>query len=221
MTFERLNKLAAIVNAKKYLEVGVQQGLTFNKVTVDYKVAVDPFFRFDYKKIGSEKCIFYEKTSDDFFINDIGVEKFDLIFLDGLHTYDQTLRDFILSLTCSHDKTVWLIDDVAPTGYLSACPNSNFYKAARRLVKQPSWMGDVFKVIYTIHDFFPQFNYATFPEHGQTVIWKETRKEFNPKWNSVRRISEMNYFDFKKYRNPYLKIMSEEQVFEIIKRVYI
>jgi len=217
MTFERLNKIGKILRAKKYLEIGVQQGLTFAKIDLPFKVAVDPLFRFDYKKMSNQETLFFEKPSDSFFLNDLKDEKFDLIFLDGLHTYEQTLRDFIFSLTRSHDNTVWLIDDVAPSGYLAACANNTINKIARKTFGQPSWMGDVFKLVYTIHDFFPQYNYLTFPEHAQTIVWKEIRKDFKPKWNSLSKISKMNYFHFKKYSQEFLHYSSDELIFTRLK----
>jgi hypothetical protein len=44
--FERLNALAKITSASTYLEIGVAKGATFTRVTVPYKVGVDPKFQF-------------------------------------------------------------------------------------------------------------------------------------------------------------------------------
>src|ERR1700722_10471821 len=88
----RINRIAKHIAARSYLEVGVARGLTFNQLAFERKVAVDPAFRFDvadYKKEGVEFC---QETSDRFFSRQDVLRKFDLIFLDGLHTFQQTFR---------------------------------------------------------------------------------------------------------------------------------
>src|SRR4051812_7282923 len=107
--FERLNALAKIISASTYLEIGVAKGETFTRVDVPYKVGVDPKFRFNTSECSDENVIFYEVTSDLFF-SELASEHgpFDLIFLDGLHTFKQTFQDFCASIRYSHANTVWL-----------------------------------------------------------------------------------------------------------------
>ena len=62
----RLNKLAEINSSSRYLEIGVFKGVTFNKVNVPFKVAVDPEFKFNVNDCKDTKTIFHEKSSDDF-----------------------------------------------------------------------------------------------------------------------------------------------------------
>jgi hypothetical protein len=65
--FERLNALADINSASKYLEIGVSSGGTFIRVKVPQKIAVYPCFRNDvHKKYANENSIFYEITSNSF-----------------------------------------------------------------------------------------------------------------------------------------------------------
>lgn len=202
--FERLNALARLNFAKSYLEIGVANGSTFHLVEVPYKVGVDPKFQFNVCEHASQRTIFHETTSDVFFSTLASRHgKFDLIYLDGLHTFDQTFRDFCSSIKRSHANTIWLIDDTLPTSWWAANRSQRVARGIRRLLrrKDPSWMGDVFKVVFAIHDFFPQFNYLTFPGHGQTVVWLETRKKFAPRWNSLGKISRFGYRDFQKFRD--------------------
>ena len=63
-------------------------------------------------------------------------------------------------------------------------------------------MGDVFKIVLAIHDFFPQFDYRTFPGHGQTVVFHKTRKDFSPKINCLHKVSRLKYSDFQKQKDP-------------------
>lgn len=123
-TAERINEIASKISLQSYLEIGVQEGITFNKIhKIPYKVAVDPVFRLEYKKYESENVKFFETTSDIFFqTNEI---KFDIIFLDGLHEFKQTLRDFINALEFSHEKTIIIIDDVYPNDIYSSLVGKN------------------------------------------------------------------------------------------------
>ena len=47
-------------------------------------------------------------TSDKFFKDN---EKFDIIFIDGLHTFEQTIKDIDNSIKFLRDKGVILIHD--------------------------------------------------------------------------------------------------------------
>lgn len=197
--FERLNALVQVNGASKYLEIGVDSGRTFTKVEAPYKVGVDPNFKFDTSRYADSNTRFHDVTSDDFFAKHASMHgAFDLIYLDGLHTFEQTFRDFCASLTFAHSRTIWLIDDTNPTGILAMNPDYRLAYRLRRLlrIKDRRWMGDIFKVVFAIRDFFPQFSYATFPEHGQTVVWYGTRENFEPKWNSLKKISNLGYRDF-------------------------
>jgi len=217
---ERINALAGINSASKYLEVGVWRGATFTQVNVPYKVAVDRRFQFDFHGYANDHTIFHEVVSDYFFTNLASQHgKFDLIFLDGLHTFEQTFRDFCVSLKFSHANTLWLIDDTVPSSLLAANPNDQVTERIRRLfhIKDYRWMGDVYKVIFAIHDFFPQFSWATFNGHGQTVIWLETRKNFTPTWNSLKKISLLGYRNFLEFKESHMSIMDDYKVLDLIK----
>ena len=99
---DRLNALAAAISARSYLEIGVSRGSTFNRVNIARKVAVDPVFRFDTAADAAPGVAFHRVPSDAFFSRrDPARPRFDLIYLDGLHTFEQTFRDFCASLACA------------------------------------------------------------------------------------------------------------------------
>ena len=139
----RLNALAAMTASMSYLEIGVQQGETFFEVDVSKKVGVDPSFTFDTVERGTDDCTFHEVTSDRYF-SAIAEDdtSFDLIFLDGLHTFDQTIRDFCASLSCSHAQTIWLIDDTSPTSRLAAHPNLKVTRFGPQETADSRWTVD-------------------------------------------------------------------------------
>ena len=78
-------------------------------------------------------------------------------------------------------------------------------------------MGDVFKVVVAIHDFFPQFSFATFPDHGQTVVWNQWREDFQPLWNSLETITRLDYSEFVKLKGTLFKAEPYDEIFKIIK----
>lgn len=166
-----------------YLEVGVSKGLTFHSVTAHKKIAVDPKFIFDVHEAkrlsGAEHTEYHEVTSDHYFGNVARAdEKFHVIFLDGLHTFEQTLRDLINALNCIHADGIIIIDDVLPTSYHASLPDQRISVAVRSHLKDndPSWMGDVYKLVFFVQSFFQQHSYATTSDnHGQLVIWPERR----------------------------------------------
>ncbi len=47
---DRINRLAAINGAQRYLEIGVAEGYTFMDVKIAHKTGIDPNFLFDYTK---------------------------------------------------------------------------------------------------------------------------------------------------------------------------
>jgi hypothetical protein len=201
----RINVLLERLACKKYLEVGVAEGSTFFAVsTAVDKTAVDPRFRFDAAPLKNATTHFFEMPSDDYFTALPRGTQFDLMFIDGLHTFEQTFRDFCNSLSCCHPRTAWIIDDTLPNDIYSAWPQQT---EAVNLRKEEhggndmSWHGDVFKLVFAIHDFFPMFSYATINTEGnpQTLVWHEPRKGFKPLYNSLDAISRMSYFDLKKH----------------------
>lgn len=104
---ERLNIIQTVVEmtrAKTYLEIGVASGAVFFRVKARSKIAVDPRFEFStmkqirylIKNPWNVTNKYYEMTSDEYFQNEgANVERrgLDVAFVDGLHTFEQSLRD--------------------------------------------------------------------------------------------------------------------------------
>jgi len=202
----------------------VNDGGTFLAVDVPKKIAVDPEFRFHTQDYSNELTLFYQVISDKYFAKIASpLDQFDLIYLDGLHTFEQTFRDFCASLAHSRAKTIWVIDDVNPTSWAAASrrPRKLSVRIARRIFRDRlAWMGDVFKVVFAIHDFFPQFSYATFCGHGQTVVWQQSREQFSPTWNSLEKITRLSYWEFLNFRESHMEIMEEEEVIARIEEAF-
>ena len=220
---DRLNQLAWINQSSNYLEIGVFKGITFNAINIKNKVAVDPKVRFNTKKYATDNVVFLEVTSDDFFRNyATKFNRFDLIYLDDVHTFEQTFRDFCASVSLANTNTIWLINNTYPGSYAQAQLSYQHCAKLKQIAQEKggAWMGDVFKVVAAIHDFFPQFSFATFPDHGQTVIWNQWREDFQPLWNSLETISRLEYLDFVELQETLFKRKPYEQIFASIKSAF-
>ena len=110
----------------KYLEIGVDDNDVFNSVplSLENKYGVDSI------KGGN-----FRMTSDDFFKKNSQI-KFDVIFIDGLHEYEQCQRDCLNSIKSLNENGIILFHDFLP--------RSTFEENVPR--KQSSWTGDVWKV---------------------------------------------------------------------------
>ncbi|HEY1880828.1 MAG TPA: class I SAM-dependent methyltransferase [Caulobacteraceae bacterium] len=77
--------LIQATGARSYLEIGCAENLLFDTVQADRKVGVDPV------QGGTHRM-----TSDTFFA--ANEETFEVVFIDGLHLYDQVRRDVASAL---------------------------------------------------------------------------------------------------------------------------
>lgn len=103
---DKLDIIQFLINknkAKKYLEIGVENGYVLHAVSCEYKVGVDP-------DLNSKATIYM--TSDDFFQKN--TEKFDVIFVDGLHHSDQVIKDINNSLLILNNGGYIVCHDMNP-----------------------------------------------------------------------------------------------------------
>ncbi len=118
-------------NYTNYLEIGCDRDQLFSKVKIQNKIGVDPFSG------GTVR-----KTSDKFFLENN--EKFDIVFIDGLHIYSQVKKDILNSVQCLKPNGIVLVHD--------CMPDSIGKQAVPRYKMQ--WNGDVWKAIVDLrqHD---------------------------------------------------------------------
>lgn len=199
VTAERIEWVSKTVGARSYLEIGVFDGQTFTNVALPRKVAVDPNFRFDWQRFQTGGVTLHPVTSDAFFAKGPR-EVFDVIFIDGLHTFAQSFRDFCATTALAHDRTVWLIDDTVPDDAFSMVPDQGLAQHLRRLhgLTGRSWHGDVFRTAFAIHDFFPTMEMRTITDLGnpQTLVVRKPRADFAPRWNDLEKIGRLEFAEF-------------------------
>ncbi len=199
-TSKRLNRLAAALGAHSYLEIGVHTGGTFARVQVAERTAVDPAFPFPISDHEDEVTSFAEMTSDEFFSGLPAAKTYDLIFIDGLHTFEQAYRDLCNSILHSHPGTVILLDDTVPSDVYSALrdPEQAFaFRAAAGPDGGVAWHGDTFKVVFAVHDFHLALDYRTIMGSGnpQTLVWRSNSGWRRPLLDSLEQITRLTYFD--------------------------
>jgi hypothetical protein len=178
----RINALLqAMQGPSSYLEVGVETGFTFFEVSAAAKTAVDPTFMFDLEeaKAVEPTSQFFPTTSDTYFRDHWNGQVFDLIFLDGLHTWDQTYRDFCNALLATHERSVILLDDIFPNDVFSCNRDQLEGTMMRQLMTNSpvnAWHGDTYKVMPLIQTFHPSLNYCTIIGDGnpQALVWRST-----------------------------------------------
>ncbi len=218
---EAVQRLLDLFERPSYLEIGVNQGLTFHGVQAHRKVAVDPAFLFDHRAEAKRRpeATYHPVESDRYFATAIGRdERFDVVFLDGLHTYDQTLRDLLNTLQHVHPDSVIVIDDVMPVDYASSIGDPVRMNAFRAAAGDTglAWMGDVYKVVFFVESFLPQFSFATIAEnHGQAVLWRENRP-VAPALTGAE-IAGLDYGDLV-LRRAALNLMPHAEIVERIRR---
>lgn len=91
------------VNATNYLEIGMGPGVNFANIRCANKIAVDPM---------PTVPVTFALTSDDFFKQN--TQKFDVIFIDGLHWCEQVYKDIINSLAVLNNNGFIVCHDMNP-----------------------------------------------------------------------------------------------------------
>jgi hypothetical protein len=173
----RLNTLIRELHLSSYLEIGVLDGETFANVNARRRYGVDPHPLFDAVFL-PRGASFAVMTSDAFFATIRKSKHFDVAFIDGLHTVDQTYRDLIN--TFSHLRSgVILIDDTVPSDEFSAIPDqeaSYLARDAAGLEGRP-WHGDVWRVVMLLDRHHPELEWRTIIDEGnpQTLVWRRRR----------------------------------------------
>jgi hypothetical protein len=178
--------LLNLFEAPSYLEIGVDNGYTFNKVTAQNKRAVDPVFKFQPQDVahGDRTIRHFSVTSDVYFESQGANWPIDVAFVDGLHTFEQTLRDLLNVQANLKAHGVIVVDDINPISYHASLPDPSEAFRVRdhqarlypQMIDDHSWMGDVYKLIFFVRDFMQSWNYACVAEsRGQLVLWRQPR----------------------------------------------
>ena len=175
-----VQKIIDIKNFNSYLEIGTFKDELFSQIRCKKKVGVDPV---------SGGTI--RKTSDQFFFDNN--EKFDCIFIDGLHYYNQVKKDILNSINILNTGGIILLHD--------CLPNNHYEQAVPRC--QITWNGDVWKAIVECRTNKDIDTYTCYADHGIGVILKKENKNIlNVNFKDFSKLKFEDYFyNYKKYMN--------------------
>ncbi|MDH6247892.1 class I SAM-dependent methyltransferase [Mycobacterium sp. OTB74] len=145
-----------------YLEIGVSNGLAFRRIAADEKIAVDPAFRLSARsrRLADAKAYathYFETTSNAFFASQtafLAERGIDVALIDGLHSYEQVVRDVENTLRYLRDGGVIVLHDCNPATASIGSPATSYddFRAHNRWwsllwLTGPPWSGDVWKAI--------------------------------------------------------------------------
>ena len=159
-----INLLCAGQDTLVYLEIGCRDNECFDAIVAKEKIGVDP-----------ERGGTHRLTSDEFFTH-CGDKLFDVIFIDGLHSYEQVRRDVINSL--EHISTDgWIVlHDMLPRNWVEE-------HVPHIPEISDEWSGDVWKVGFELARSADLDFRILEVDRGVGVIRKTTR---NPKIVDLR-----------------------------------
>lgn len=184
-----INSLIEKNNYESYLEIGVntpaQPGYSHNSIKVKLKHGVDPNVDTTFK------------MESDIFFNTYINQKYDIIFVDGLHLYEQAYRDIINSLNYLNEGGTIVVHDCNPIREITQ----------RRERASNAWHGDVWKAILKLRIENPNIIlYTIDADEGCTIIQKGKQELFQTK--------EINIYTwdfFNKNRKNILNLISVRQ----------
>ena len=174
-----------------YLEIGCDKDQSFSKIKIPYKVGVDPV---------SGGTI--RKKSDNFVKTN--KEKFDIIFIDGLHHYEQVIEDINNALNILNDDGHILVHD--------CLPRTIAHQAIPRY--RGSWNGDVWKSIVELRTKSDLEVFTCEIDFGVGIVRKKNNNS----------LLKLNITDFKKlkfrdyyYKNrEFMNIKTYDQILDVI-----
>lgn len=214
------------ISAKHYLEIGVQRGKNFFKIRAAQKTAIDPNFLIGIKRRVLNlrswlRSDFNEMTSTDFFMkfapNKLRDKKIDIAFIDGLHTYEQVLEDFLNCSQYLSDRGLILFHDCNPRSFEAAAPlNSPTEKMRKFPGQNAEWNGDVWKAILHIRALMPEWQaFVLDCDYGVGVAVKRQNDELLP--YTELQIKEMDYTKLETNRELFLGVKPPSYLDEFLK----
>ncbi|MDA8567283.1 class I SAM-dependent methyltransferase [Candidatus Pelagibacter bacterium] len=185
--YDIINKIIIKKNYISYLEIGCFKDETFNQININKKIGVDPVSGGNLRM-----------TSDQFFIEN--KDKFDLIFIDGLHVYEQVIKDIFNSIKILNENGIILIHD--------CLPRKLWYQTPTRM--SDTWNGDVWKAIVECRTLENIDTYTCLADEGIGVI--KVQKNKNLLNLNLSNFKNLRYKEYYKNRESLMNIISVEKL---------
>ena len=167
-----VNQLLSRFERPNYLEIGCATNVLFDATYAPNKIGVDP-------EIGGT----HRMSSDKFF--ETNSQFFDVIFIDGLHTYEQVQRDLINSLEVLSPGGFIAFHDMLPGSWIAA---------NNPRIMGGTWNGDVWKVAFELSE-SPDIDFIVVKiDQGVGVLRKKSSEAKLTKLNGELLKLKYNYF---------------------------
>jgi methyltransferase family protein len=164
-----LGWLHRVLEPESYLEIGVARGRTLALARPPtLAIGVDPSLGLGPIALPlTPETHLFAQTSDDFFAKGrlrplLQDRALRLTFVDGLHTFEQALRDFVNVEACSGPRSMVVFHDTVPLD------------EATQLRERRSrfWTGDVWKAVVCLRRYRPELEILTIaaPPTGLTIV---------------------------------------------------
>lgn len=213
-----------------YLEIGVFVGNSFIPIRASAKWGVDPDYTLTRRRVLKYRVFaalrlkeerLFRMTSDDFFRQQspmLARRGVDVAFIDGLHTYEQTLRDVLNTLKYLRPGGVIVMHDCNPDTEAHAMPLETIEAYGKEGVPgwDNTWYGDVWKTIVHLRSLHPDLEAVVLD--CDTVVgvvrWKPAQKMLPLSANQIR---EMHYADLESNRHELLGLRPPEYLWDMVK----
>jgi len=181
-------------NYERYLEIGYGTGINFHNILLTDKTSVD---RGDGVNAGDPFCKYLMPSSEFFSMaKETGLQKYDIIFIDGSHLSADVIQDVENSLSVLEEEGTIVMHDCSPE------------EEAHQVVPDPragKWNGDVWKAFLHFRMTREDLNmYVVDTDEGCGVVQRGSQ-ELYP------HIHETTYKFFDEYRKDILRLISVEE----------
>jgi len=188
---EIIQSLINKISAKKYLEIGMGPGINFKSIVCEHKICVDPT---------PTVPVTFSLTSDTFF--EQNKDKYDVIFIDGLHWSEQVYKDINNSLEVLNDNGYIICHDMNP--------HSEFIQRYPQPKIESEWTGDCWKAWVRLRTERSDLNmFVIDTDYGCGVITRG-------KQDTIKITDDLNWDLLNSNRGQLLNLITVDQFKEMI-----
>lgn len=231
---DRIDIVQAALDATgrgSYLEIGVCTGTSFIPIRASRKWGVDPGHLLSRKRIAKYKLFsvlyikhetVFRETSDEFFkyrrplLEKHGI---DVAFIDGLHTYKQSLTDVLNCLDYLNPQGILLMHDCNPADEIAATPASDISEVAAMNVPgwTGAWNGDVWKAVVHLRSLHSDLTTAVLDCDNGVGVVRRGQPSGKLAFTEAE-IQGMNYSFLAENRQSLLGLCPPDSIFEFLPR---
>lgn len=198
---------------RTYLEIGVRSARNLISIGGKPGIGVDPsppsatllgMLRVRLRLLRSG-CRLYRMRSDDFFaehVHSVFPGGIDVVFIDGLHTYQQSLRDALNALKSLRPDGAMVLHDSNPQDEYAAAPQ------LPSGLEGTSWSGEVYKTVINLRVSRRDLDIRVLDcDHGLAVCRFGGSGSIDPHLPTVDEVDRMSFQAFNASRCSLLRLL--------------